>query len=117
MESRAFDTKPIPPAPIEIRGDRVLIWPDKDPSVTYGGIVIPDGVVLKGDRELLLGRFVKQGKGMLCGDGTRYPMRTEGLKHGDRILYNRYGSTTVTIGDHKFVVVRDDVVEGVIEPE
>jgi co-chaperonin GroES (HSP10) len=117
MESSALNTDPIPPAPIEIMGDRVLIWPDKDPTVTYGGIIIPDGVVLKGERELLFGRFVKQGPGMLCADGSRYPMKTEGLKHGDRLVYNRHGSTTVTIGDHKFVVVHDDVVEAAIEPE
>jgi chaperonin GroES len=115
FQRNELNDRPIPAAPIEMNADRVLIWPDKDPTVTYRGIIIPDGIKIPGDRELFSGRFVKQGPGMLMEDGGRFPMRTKDLKFGERVLYNRYGSQNVTLGDHKFVSVRDDAVEGVIE--
>ena len=127
MESSAFNNGPLPYVPFEsIVGDKVLVLPDKLPELTSGGIIIPDGVKIKGDRECWYGRVVKFGPGMptwskdWAWNDNRWPMPA--LKIGERVAYNSYGVTTVTVHDKegnriKLVSMHEDNVLAVIEDD
>jgi|HubBroStandDraft_2_1064218.scaffolds.fasta_scaffold00001_136 co-chaperonin GroES (HSP10) len=106
-------TLPLPP--FTLLADRVLILPDKEPEMSRGGIIIPETANRHGDRELLTGRVVKVGPGMLMANGDRFPMAD--CKIGDRVAYYKHGTVVVKIEEVKYLSMRDDNVHAVLEPE
>lgn len=120
MNTSEFNNDPLPAVPFKtVIGDKVLVLPDKPTGVTRGGIIIPDGVKFKGDRECMYGRVVQMGPGMptwsIGWKDNRWPMPA--VKLGERIAFSAYGLTNVTVGGVKYISMHDDNVLAVIEPD
>jgi chaperonin GroES len=90
--------------------DRVVIQPDKAPT-HVGNIIIPDSM----KEEPQEGRVVAIGPGMLCRDGSRWPMPD--LQIGDRLLYGpRQGTIAFKVGEIWYLSMRQEHCLLVIDP-
>jgi co-chaperonin GroES (HSP10) len=88
---------------------RVFVRPDK-PADKIGSIIIPERAKKATDT----GVVVAFGPGMLCGDGTRWPMPD--FKPGDRVIYDaRNPYTMVKIDGVELASMHDTDVFAVIE--
>lgn len=94
--------------------DRILIQPDVVGEVMKSGLILPKSVQQRKQREVATGRVVARGPGLLCKDGSRFPM-PEGFKVGDRVLYYQQGTATVKLDEGEYVSIRDDFLVGVVE--
>jgi co-chaperonin GroES (HSP10) len=89
-------------------GARIFIKPDA-PADRHGSIIIPD----RAKRPAKTGVVVAMGPGMLCSDGTRWPMPDCAV--GDRVVYNEQNPyPRVKIGDVEYLQMRDDDVLAVV---
>jgi chaperonin GroES len=90
-------------------GARIFLRPD-EPASKIGSLIIPANA----KKPTNTGVIMAFGPGMLCKDGTRWPMPD--LKRGDRVLYDaRTPFQTVKIDDVELVSMRDDDVLAVLE--
>lgn len=95
---------------LRLFGARVLVRPDNPETKTRGGLFIPDNA----KKPTNTGVIVAMGPGMLCKDGTRWPMPD--VKPGDRVLYN--ASTlypTMKFDGVMYTQLHDDDVLAVVE--
>ena len=89
-------------------GARIFIKPDV-PADRVGRIIIPDSA----KKPAKTGVIVAMGPGMLCSDGTRWPMPD--VKPGDRVVYNEQNPwPRIKIGDVEYLQMRDDDVLAVV---
>lgn len=95
-------------------GDRVLIQPDRVSEVLKSGLILPQSVRDRKQLEVATGRVVARGPGLLCKDGSRFPM-PEGFEIGSHVLYYAQGTARVNLAEGDYVSVRDDFLIGVIE--
>jgi chaperonin GroES len=95
-------------------GDRILVKADKPREKTRGGLFIPATAQKKAQRDSGLTGIVRHiGPGMLCDDGTRWPMPD--VRIGDRVVYLDQPWPTMKMGDDELTVLRDDGVLAVVE--
>lgn len=87
-----------PAVPFEPLYDRVVIEPAAAEKETASGIVIPDAA----QERHAEGIVVAKGPGYRMSDGEIQPLRVE---IGDRVIYGKYGGTSITIGDHDDLVI------------
>jgi chaperonin GroES len=88
--------------------DRVLIKRLDAAEERVGGIIIPDTAKEKPQQGLV----EAVGNGKLMEDGQRVPVD---VKPGDRILFGKYSGSEIRLGDHDYLVLREDEVLGVLE--
>lgn len=89
-------------------GARIFVKPDAAPD-REGRILIPQNA----RKPSQTGIVVAMGPGMLCSDGSRWPMPDCGV--GDRIVYNeRNPYPRVKIGEIEYLQMRDDDVLAVV---
>ena len=86
--------------------DRILVRADDAPSVTPGGIEIPD--MAKKDK-LLEGKVISAGNGKVLENGNLRPLE---IKAGDTVLFGEYAGTKVKINDEDFLIMREEEVLG-----
>jgi co-chaperonin GroES (HSP10) len=95
-----------------MQGDRLLVQPDKVGEM-IGRIHLPKATQAARQKECATGRVVAMGPGMLCQDGSRWPMPD--VKIGERILYYNHGAVPVKLEEGEYVSLRDDFILGGLE--
>ena len=86
--------------------DRVVLLPEEEKE-TKGGIILPTATAEKSQ----IARVVAVGNGKTF-DGKDVGML---VSVGDRVLFNKYSGTEVTIDDVKHIVIRQADILAVIE--
>ena len=82
--------------------DRVVIEPKEAETKTASGIFIPDTAKEK----------PQQGKIVAVGPGKKdEPME---VKVGDEVLYGKYAGTEVTVGDTKYLIVKQSDILAIL---
>ncbi len=89
-------------------GDRVIVKRIEEEEKTEGGIIIPDTAKEKPQE----GKVIAVGKGKLNEDGKLQPLD---VKKGDRVLFNKYAGSEVTLEGDEHLIIREDDVLGVCE--
>ena len=95
-------------AKIQPLGDRVLVKQVEEKEQIKGGIIIPDAAKEKSQEATV----VAVGTGKRTSDGKTIPFE---VKVGDSVLISKYGGTEVTIGDEKFVLLREDDIVALLK--
>lgn len=89
--------------------DRILIQPEKTEKMTPGGLYIPDTVSdVSGN---LQGYVVAVGRGHMNKKGQVRPMD---VQVGDKILFNEYSGSKITIQNEDLIILREVEVMGVV---
>jgi chaperonin GroES len=88
--------------------DRILVSRIAEQEKTKGGIIIPDTAKEKP----VEGKVLAVGNGKFLEDGT---VRKLDVKVGDRVLFNKYGGSEVTIDGEQLLILREEDVLGVVE--
>lgn len=118
MHSVELDAKPTKPLVIPKYtpiGDRIVIQPDTvDERTASGLLILPDQYRDRRQQECSTGRVVARGPGLLCMDGSRFPM-PEGFQVGDHVLYYNHGTVKLPLPEGDYVSIRDDFLIGVVE--
>jgi chaperonin GroES len=86
----ATDLKPM--------GDRVVIRPSEQESVTKGGIFLPDTAQERPQH----GEVVAVGPGRVLHNGKRIDME---VKAGDKVIYSKYAGTEVAVEEEELLVL------------
>jgi chaperonin GroES len=92
MPSTAVKLRPL--------GDRVLVRPLEEKEQKRGSIIIPDTAKEKPQE----GEVMATGPGRTLDDGK---LVSPGVKKGDRVLFGKYSGSEVTIGDEKYLIMRE----------
>jgi len=90
-------------------GENILVKRLEAVGKTKGGIVLPDTAKEKPKE----GRVIALGDGKLLDDGKRAKFT---VKKGDRILFESYGGTEITVEGEEYLVMSEDKVLAVIQP-
>ena len=80
--------------------DRILVRPIEEEEKTKGGLIIPDTAKEKPQE----GEVVSTGPGRTLEDGK---LVSPAVKKGDRVLFGKYSGSEVTIGDEKYLIMRE----------
>jgi chaperonin GroES len=96
--------------PMRIRPlqDRIVVSRVAEEEKTKGGIIIPDTAKEKP----VEGKVLAVGNGRVLEDGS---VRKLDIKVGDRVLFNKYGGTEITVSGEQVLIMREDDVLGVLE--
>ena len=89
-------------------GDKVVVRRLEAEEVTAGGIVLPEGAREKPKQ----GRVLSVGDGRLLPDGTRVDL---GVKDGDRVLFNSYAGTEVTVNGEELLIMNENEILAVVD--
>jgi chaperonin GroES len=79
-------------------GDRVVVRPSEQESVTPGGIFLPDTAQERPQQ----GEVVAAGPGRVLENGKRVEME---VKPGDTVIYSKYAGTEVDVEDEELLVL------------
>jgi len=88
--------------------DRIVVSRIAEEEKTKGGIIIPDTAKEKP----VEGKVLAIGNGRVLEDGS---VRKLDIKVGDRVLFNKYGGTEITLNGEQLLIMREDDVLGVVE--
>ncbi len=88
--------------------DRIVVKRLEQETKTASGIVIPDQAAEKPDQ----GEVLAVGNGKILEDGKVRPLD---VKVGDKILFGKYSGQTVKVGDHEYLVMREEDVFAVVQ--
>lgn len=84
-------------------GDRVLVKPMPQETVTSFGIIIPDTAKEKPEQ----GKVVAVGPGKKSDDGKVVPVS---VKVGDKIMFSKYGYDEVRINGEDYYLIREESI-------
>ena len=85
--------------------DRVLVKVQEPTEVMKGGILLPDSAVEKPFE----GKVIAVGSGHVK-DGKRIPLD---VKEGDTVVFGRYSGNELEIVGEKFLILKEDEIQGV----
>jgi chaperonin GroES len=88
--------------------DRVVVKRNEEETKTAGGIVLPGSAAEKPSK----GVVMAVGPGRSLDNGT---VRKVDLKVGDKVLFGKYASNTVKIGDEELLILSEGEIYGVLE--
>lgn len=88
--------------------DRILVRRLEEDEKSKGGIIIPDTAKEKP----MEGKVTAVGTGRLLDSGEIQPLA---VKVGDKILFNKYAGTEITIANEDHLILKEDEVLGIIE--
>ena len=88
--------------------DRVVVKHAEEDEKTSGGIIIPETAKEKPQQ----GKVVAVGPGKVAADGTLIPLN---VTKGDRILFNKYAGTEISIDGEQMLIMREDDILAVVE--
>ena len=89
--------------------DRIVVKRIDEKETRRSGIIIPDSAQEKPQEA----EVVAIGKGKLI-DGELFPLE---VKVGNRILFGKYSGNEIQLDGQEYLVMREDDVLGVMEPE
>jgi chaperonin GroES len=84
-------------------GDRILVKPLPEDTVTSFGIIIPDTAREKPEQ----GKVVAVGPGKKSEDGKVIPVS---VKVGDKIMFSKYGYDEVRIDGQDYYLIREESI-------
>ncbi|MEY3659592.1 MAG: co-chaperone GroES [Pseudohongiellaceae bacterium] len=88
--------------------DRVIVKRKEEETKTAGGIVLPGSAAEKPSQ----GEVIAVGPGKPLDNGT---LRMVDLKVGDKVIFGKYASNTVKIGEEEFLILSENEIYGVLE--
>ena len=88
-------------------GEKVVVKRLDAESTTAGGIVLPDTAREKPRQ----GRVLSVGDGRLLPGGTRVAHQ---VSEGDRILFDRYAGTEITIHGEELLIMSEDEILAIV---
>jgi chaperonin GroES len=88
--------------------DRVVVKRKEEETKTAGGIVLPGSAAEKPSQ----GVVIAVGPGKALDNGT---VRKVDLKAGDKVIFGKYASNTVKIGDEELLILSEGEIFGVVE--
>lgn len=89
-------------------GDRLVVAREAEPTVSAGGIIIPDSA----QEKPLRGRVIAVGPGKTGEDGSIRPVD---VAVGDLVLFGKYAGTEIKIAGEERTLLREEDVLGIIE--
>ncbi len=89
-------------------GDRVVIKPTKEETVTASGIVLPGTVDKEKKAE---GEVVAVGLGKMLETGTRAAME---VSVGDKVLFEKWGGEEVEILGEEYKIISQDKILAIL---
>lgn len=97
----------IPQLPLR---DRLMVKRTEEKTTSKGGIIIPDNAKEKPSE----GVVVAAGSGRVNDHGNITPLE---VKVGDKILFSKYAGTEVKVEGQEYLIIREDDVLCVVQPE
>ena len=88
--------------------DRVVVRRMEEETTSTGGIVLPGSAAEKPAQ----GEVIAVGPGKRQENGNIQPVD---LKVGDTVVFGKYSSNTVKIGDDELLILNESEIFGVIE--
>lgn len=88
--------------------DRVVVKRKEEETKTAGGIVLPGSAAEKPSQ----GVVVAVGPGRPLDNGQ---VRKIDLKVGDTVVFGKYASNTVKLGDEELLILNESEIFGVVE--
>lgn len=88
--------------------DRVVVRRMEEESTSAGGIVLPGSATEKPAQ----GEVIAVGPGKRLESGDTQPVD---LQVGDTVVFGKYSSNTVKIGDEELLILNESEIFGVIE--
>ncbi|MDR2212449.1 MAG: co-chaperone GroES [Pseudomonadales bacterium] len=88
--------------------DRVVVKRKEEETKTAGGIVLPGSAAEKPAQ----GEVLAVGPGRLLDNGSLKPVD---LKVGDKVIFGKYASNTVKVGDEELLILSENEIYGVLE--
>ena len=88
--------------------DRVVVRRVEEETTTAGGIVLPGSATEKPAQ----GEVVAVGPGKRLENGDTQPVD---LKVGDVVVFGKYSSNTVKVGEEELLILSESEIFGVIE--
>lgn len=89
--------------------DHILIEPLKQEEKTESGILIPETAEKEKPEQ---GKVVAVGPGKKSEDGKVMPLD---IKEGDTVLFTKYSTNEVKIGDKEYLIAREEDILATIE--
>lgn len=90
--------------------DRVIVKQKKEAEMTAGGLYIPTNA----QEKPLQGEVLAVGEGKMLDNGTIMPVF---VKVGQTVLFDRHTYVEVELNSEKYLVIRNDNILGIVEPE
>jgi chaperonin GroES len=87
--------------------DRVVVRRKEEETKTAGGIVLPGSAAEKPAQ----GEVIAVGPGKALDDGKVRPID---LKVGDTVVFGKYSSNTVKVGDEELLILSESEIYGVL---
>jgi chaperonin GroES len=88
--------------------DRVVVKRKEEETKSAGGIVLPGSAAEKPSQ----GVVVAVGPGRILENGTNRPID---LKVGDTVLFGKYASNTVKVGEEELLILSEGEIFGVLQ--
>ena len=88
--------------------DRVVVRRTEEETTTSGGIVLPGSAAEKPAQ----GEVLAVGPGKRLEDGSAQPVD---VKVGDIVVFGKYSSNTIKVGDEELLILSESEIYGVIE--
>ncbi len=88
--------------------DRVVVKRSDEETTTAGGIVLPGSAAEKPAQ----GEVMAVGPGRRLEDGGSQPVD---VKVGDTVVFGKYSSNTIKVGDEELLILSESEIYGVIE--
>ena len=88
--------------------DRVVVRRTEEETTSAGGIVLPGSATEKPAQ----GEVLAVGPGQRLESGETQPVD---VKVGDTVVFGKYASNTVKIGDEELLILGESEIYGVIE--
>lgn len=88
--------------------DRVVVRRTEEETTTSGGIVLPGSAAEKPAQ----GEVLAVGPGKRLEDGGSQPVD---VKVGDVVVFGKYSSNTIKVGDEELLILSESEIYGVIE--
>jgi chaperonin GroES len=88
--------------------DRVVVKRKEEETTSAGGIVLPGSATEKPSQ----GEVVAVGPGRLLDNGEVRPID---LKTGDTVIFGKYASNTVMLGEDELLILNESEIFGVLE--
>lgn len=89
-------------------GDRVIVEPIEKDELSAGGIALPETA----KEEPQQGIVLAVGPGLRDGQGQRMMMD---VTVGDKVLFSRYGGSSLKHAGKKLLILREDEILAIIE--
>lgn len=88
--------------------DRVVVRRTEEETTTSGGIVLPGSAAEKPAQ----GEVLAVGPGKRLEDGSSQPVD---VNVGDTVVFGKYSSNTIKVGDEELLILSESEIYGVIE--